>query len=254
MITIGPIDLLLALLFIAGAIALAFGPYYLARKVFLGRNTEKTDDLAGSVLFRIGALHALILALMFAHVTAQFLKLRNAVTEEAAATSDVYHDLERYGDPEITEIIRRDLALYAGTVINDEWPLLESRQLSGEAWARWRAVMDAILDLEPESRRQIDLRAFMLADMESIARFRERRQIGSKGNVPPMFWVVAIAGFVLISLPYFVFEPSPTNKMLLGIFAAYNGLVLYVIYATGHPFATPVAVDPEPFKVVFGNI
>jgi hypothetical protein len=69
-----------------------------------------------------------------------------------------------------------------------------------------------------------------------------------------MFWVVAIAGFVLISLPYFVFEPSPTNKMLLGIFAAYNGLVLYVIYATGHPFATPVAVDPAPFRVVFGNI
>ena len=57
MITIGPIDLLLALLFIVGAVALAFGPYYLARSLFLQRNTEKTDDLAGSVLFRIGALH-----------------------------------------------------------------------------------------------------------------------------------------------------------------------------------------------------
>ena len=70
---------------------------------------------------------------------------------------------------------------------------------------------------------------------------------------PPMFWVVAIAGFALISLPYFVFEPSPENMMLLSIFAAYNGLVLYVIYATGHPFVSPVAVDPAPFRVVFGN-
>ena len=41
--------------------------------------------------------------------------------------------------------------------------------------------------------------------------------------------------------------------MLLCIFAAYNGLVLYVIYATGHPFDSPVAVDPAPFKAVFGN-
>lgn len=254
MIAIGPIDIVLALVFIASSMVLAFGPYYLARRVFLGRNTEKTYDLAGSVLFRIGALHALILALMFAHVTALFLELRNSVTDEAAATSNVYYDLERYGDPEITEVIRRDLALYAGTVINDEWPLLEYQQMSEEAWVQWRKVMDAILDLQPESLRQQDLRLFMLKNMESIARYRERRQIGSQGNVPPMFWLVAIAGFVLISLPYFVFEPSATNKMLLGIFAAYNGLVLYVIYATGHPFASPISVDPAPFRVIFGNI
>jgi hypothetical protein len=65
--------------------------------------------------------------------------------------------------------------------------------------------------------------------------------------------ILFIAGFALISLPYFVFEPSPENMMLLSIFAAYNGLVLYVIYATGHPFVSPVAVDPAPFRVVFGN-
>jgi hypothetical protein len=63
-------------------------------------------------------------------------------------------------------------------VINDEWPLLADRQLSSDAWTQWRKVFDAILDLEPVNRRQEDLRAFMLKNMESIARFRERRQIG----------------------------------------------------------------------------
>ncbi len=253
MIAVGLWGWLQALLFIAGAMAFAFGPYFLARKFFFRRTTERTYDLALSVLFRIGALHALILALMFAHVTALFLDLRNAVTDEAAATTDVYHDLGRY-DAEIGEIIGRDLALYAGTVINNEWPLLADRHLSADAWKQWQNVFEAILDLEPENLRQKDLRAFMLENMEDIARFRERRLIGSKGNVPPMFWFVAIAGFVLICLPYFVFEPSPTNMMLLCIFAAYNGLVLYVIYATGHPFSNPVVVDPTPFKLVFGNI
>ncbi len=253
MIAVGLLDWLLAIVFIAGAMALAFGPYFLARRFFQRRATERTYDLAGSVLFRIGALHALILALMFAHVTALFLDLRNAVTDEAAATTDVYHDLERY-DAEITEIIRRDLALYAGAVINNEWPLLADHQLSSDAWDQWRKVFDAILDLEPENQRQNDLRAFMLKNMASIARFRERRLIGSWGNVPSIFWVVAIVGFVLICLPYFVFEPSSTNMMLLCIFAAYNGLVLYVIYSTGHPFDSPVTVEPTPFRVVFGNI
>jgi hypothetical protein len=253
MTAVGLWDWLLALLFIFGAMALAFGPYFLARKFFHRRSTEHTYDLAGSVLFRIGALHALILALMLADVTASFLDLRDAVTDEATATANVYHNLERY-DAEITKIIRRDLALYAGAVINNEWPLLAHRQLSGDAWNQWQNVFEAILDLEPGNQRQKDLRAFMLKNMEDIARFRERRHIGSEGNVPPMFWVVAVAGFVVICLPYFVFEPSPTNMMLLGIFAAYNGLVLYVIYATGSPFDSPVVVEPTAFKVVFGNI
>ncbi len=253
MTAVGLLDWLLAIFFIVGAIALAFGPYILARKFFHRHTTEHTYDLAGSVLFRIGALHALILALMFAHVTASFLDLRDAVTDEAAATADVYEDLEHY-DAEITDIIRRDLALYADTVINNEWPLLADGQLSNDAWDQWRKVFNAILDLEPENQRQKDLRVFMLKDMENIARLRQRRHIGSKGSVPPMFWVVAVAGFVLICLPYFVFEPSPTNMMLLGIFAAYNGLVLYVIYATGSPFDSPVVVEPTAFKVVFGNI
>ncbi len=253
MTAVSLLDWLLALLFIAGAMALAFGPYFLARKFFHRRSTEHTYDLAGSVLFRIGALHALILALMLADVTASFLDLRDAVTDEAAATTDVYRNLERY-DAEITEIIRRDLALYAGTVINNEWPLLAHRQLSGDAWNQWQKVFEAILDLEPANQRQKDLRASMFKNMEDIARFRERRHIGSEGNVPPMFWVVAVAGFVLICLPYFVFEPSPTNMMLLCIFAAYNGLVLFVIYAMGSPFDSPVVLGPTAFKVVFGNI
>ena len=252
MIAFEPFDWLLLVLFVAAAVALSFGPYALARRFFHRRATEHTYDLAGSVLFRIGALHALILALMFAHVTGSFLELRNDVTEEAAATTDVYHDLQRY-DPTLTETIRRDLALYAGTVIHSEWGLLDERQLSSEAWDQWRQVFNAILDLEPENRRQEDLRDFMLRNMEEIARFRELRHIGSQGSVPTMFWVVAIAGFAMISLPYFVFEPSPTNMMLLFIFAAYNGLVLYVIYATGHPFDSPVFVEPTPFKLVFGN-
>ena len=253
MVTIGLFDWLLVFVFIFGAIGLAFAPYVLARRFFYRRTTERTYDMAGSVLFRIGALHALILALMFAHVTALFLDLRNAVTDEAAATADVYYDLERY-DTDLTDLIRRDLALYAGHVINEEWPLLEGRELSDNAWEQWRKVFNAILDLQPETLRQEDLRSFMLENMEDIAGYRHRRQIGSRGNLPPMFWLVAVAGFALICLPYFVFEPSPTNMMLLLIFAAYNGLVLYVIFATGHPFDSPVVVDPTPFRVVFGNI
>ena len=65
---------------------------------------------------------------------------------------------------------------------------------------------------------------------------------------PPMFWVVAIAGFALISLPYFVFEPSPANVMPLCIFAAYNGLVLYVIYAMSFMRPAILSIARSPWS------
>ena len=50
--------------------------------------------------------------------------------------------------------------------------------------------------------------------------------------VPPMFRVVAIAGFAPVSRPCFMFEPTPTSMVVLCMLAAYNAPVLYVIHAS----------------------
>ena len=55
-----------ALTSILGAVILAFVPYSLGRLLLTRFRTAGTYDLAASVLFRVGALHALILALVFA--------------------------------------------------------------------------------------------------------------------------------------------------------------------------------------------
>ncbi len=245
-------DWLIAILFVAGTLALAFCPYLLGRAFFQPRSTERTFDLAGSVMFRIGALHALILALMFSHVTETFLVVVKAVNDEAIATADVHHGLKQY-DEETTDQIRRDLASYVEIVISEEWPLLIQGEMSSDAWAQWQKVFNAVLDLAPADRQQEYLQASVLTRLEDIARFRNNRLIESTAFVPPTFWVVAVIGFVLICLPYFVFEPSPTNMMLLLIFAIYNGVVLYAIYASGSPFDGPVQVNPGPFEVILGT-
>ena len=57
---------LLAVLTVGGTVALAIGSYLLGRKLLLPLSGEETRDLAGSVIFRVSALHGLILALVFA--------------------------------------------------------------------------------------------------------------------------------------------------------------------------------------------
>ena len=234
-------------IFIVAALALVFLPYFAARRFLGPEHGKDTEELASSILFRIGALHALILALVFADEQAAFIKLKTTVADEAAAIVDVFYDLERY-DPEGTILIQAEVASYVATVIDLEWPLMAEGTLSRRAWAFWRSAYDAILDLYPRNPRQESLRNLMIQKMSTVADLRELRWIGTTRGLPVMFWVVALVGFMLVSLPYYVFRPRPAHIVLFTTFALYNGLALYVILDVSSPYQGFIRISPGPFQ------
>jgi len=236
--------------FVAGALLLSFGPYVILRRVFTVE--EETERLAGSVLFRIGGLHALILALVFADAQVSLIGLRDGVATEATALTDVYYDLARYGTTAADEA-RTDVVVYTRAVIEDEWPRLAERRLSGEAWAAWQSLYNVALDLAPETPRQEYLRGQILQRIQAIAAYREERRFGAARSLSGLFWSVAVIGFFLVALPYFVFRPTPAHLFLMTAFAVFNGLVMFIILATNHPFTAPVTVDPTPFEVLLST-
>ena len=143
---------------IGGTICISIATYFGARRVLSSRAQPETKELAGSVIFRVSALHGLILALVFAQELVNLTQVRVTTSKEAALIGDVFFDLKRYGAPETVDI-RTQLASYTATVLEEEWDTLARKKaLSGEAWGRWESVYHAILDLEPQTRRQEDLR------------------------------------------------------------------------------------------------
>jgi hypothetical protein len=56
------------LLIIGGTILISIATYAVARVLLISRSASETKDLAGSVIFRVSALHGLILALVFAQI------------------------------------------------------------------------------------------------------------------------------------------------------------------------------------------
>jgi len=248
-----PIDLpwpVALAVFLAGALALTFGPYVLLRRTFAVE--DETERLAGSVLFRLGGLHALILALVFADAQVSLIDLRGGVAAEATALTDIYYDLERYGTPAADEA-RTYVVAYTRAVVVEEWPTLSDRRLSAEAWTAWRALYDTVLDLEPTSARQSDLRRLLVDRVQTVGDYREQRRFGSARSLSGLFWSVAVIGFLLVALPYFVFRPTPPNLFLMTAFAVFNGLVMFIILATNHPFDHPVRVEPAPFEVLLAT-
>ena len=69
---------------------------------------EDSRELAGSVLFRVAALHGLVLALVFAQELISIRDVHVTSAHEAAMLADIYYDLERY-DAEGTQEIRAEL-------------------------------------------------------------------------------------------------------------------------------------------------
>lgn len=234
-------------LFALAAVGVVLGVYFLSHRLLFRRTETDTANLAGSVIFRIAALHSLILGLVFAQEQAGFNDLRTTIVREADAVADIYNDLIRY-DAAATGEIRTLIVEYVKEAAGPEWRSLAESRLSARAWALWDEVYEAVLDLAPQTERQQWLHANLRHDIDTISDTRTRRELAADGQVTSLFWIAALGGLVLIAIPYFTFRPSRLHITLLTVFAVYNGLILFFIAALANPFTEPASIAPHPFE------
>ncbi|QGX98040.1 DUF4239 domain-containing protein [Roseovarius faecimaris] len=236
------------LVFIAGVIAVSLASYALTRWALLARTDEDSRELAGSVLFRVAALHGLVLALVFAQELTSIRDVHVTSAHEAAMLADIYYDLERY-DAEGTQEIRAELARYAIAVIDEEWPSLAGDgRLSDAAWQAWERGYESILDLSPETPRQERLLGIMLADIRELSELREARENAAHFGASQLFLIAALSGILLISAGYFTYPATALNLMLLSGFAAFTGLIIFFVMAYANPYHAPGNATPLGFE------
>lgn len=244
--------LLTAAIIVLSVVLLVVAPYAVTRYFFRRHAEEDTGTLSSSIIFRTASLHGLILALVFAQEQVNVVDLRRTTAREAAAVADIFYDLNRY-DSVGNQPLRRALAEYVRIVISEEWEALADGHLSQRAWDLWDEVYTGILDFHPKDPRQEALRERMLHDIETISESRNIRSADSASGVTALFWFVAILGIVFVVLPYFVFPARKVNLLLLGSFAAYNGVVIFTILSLTNPYSPPRAVTPGPFVEIFNG-
>jgi len=239
--------MLIASLIIAATIAVVMGIYFAARLVLGTEPEDKTRDLAGSVLFRIAALHGLVLALVFASEVVEYQALATESAQEANAVADIYYDAARYG-PE-ADAVQAAMRDYLQVVAQTEWSALaETGTLSGAAWSNWETAYETVLDLVPQTPRQVALRDHMLRKLHLVSESRDMRAHHAKTTLGSVFWSAAGVGVILIAVGYYVFPPSRDNLILIAVFAGYTGLILYTIYAMSNPYSDPGGLDPVMFR------
>lgn len=85
--------------------------YAVVRRFIGSRVGAESELLSGAILARLGTLHALILALMFAQEMADYLEVSKVVAREASAINDVFNDIREYDreNPQTTAAIAEQI-------------------------------------------------------------------------------------------------------------------------------------------------
>ena len=245
-----------AISFALGAILLAFIVYGTLR-ILLGSHIAKdTAPLSTSVITRLGALHSLILALMFAQEMQNYLSVGASLNKEAAALGNVYFKLQYFekDDPENITEIRAKIAKYMEAFLNTEQASLATTSSSRFAWEWYTEIEQDFLELPTEKAHHKDMRSEIRKNWDVISEYRRTYQAASARKIPGFFWALAILGFAFITIPFHAFQPKPSNLTVMTVFAAYNGIVIYFIYAMNNPFTGPAPIEPIALEQLYTEI
>jgi hypothetical protein len=245
------------LFFIGGTFAITFGVYFATRFLLGARSDSDARELASSMVFRVAALHGLILALVFAQELSNLNNLKQAIDNEANQLEGIFNDLQRFADtdgPNVvpTKNIRKTIALYVREAIGSEWASLnDQRRLSVEASNHWNEVYRLILDLPTTNERQTWLRGHMLTKIDAVNIERDAREIAAATDISPVFWIVSYIGVAAIAALYFTFAPSLVNIFLLTVYSIYISVVLFFIDMFDYPFSSLGLVRPVALQVLY---
>jgi hypothetical protein len=234
---------------IVAAIVFALVPFLAVRWFWATRVTDKTNQVAETVAVRIGALHALILALIFAEAQSTHAELRQEVSKEVTTLEHVVLHLDQWNGPE-KDKLRGELAAYARAILQNEWQTAAPVGGSRKAKRAYDALDLALLDLQADTPRQQSLRTRMLMDMDTLQEHRRNRLSLFHRNLPNLFWWVALAGFAITVGLFFIFPITALHVAMLSMYGAYTGLVLYFILALSHPYIGPAAIDASPYTTI----
>ena len=242
---LGELPWLSVLAAVVVATMVAYGTYFISRAVLRPHMANDSEAMAGQMITRLGTLHALILALIFAQEMADYRDIFRIVAKEASAIADVHGALQEFSEdnPERLKPIRDQLVHYVQILLQVERKALARNQPSTLSRIEYRRINRALQDLQPMDSNQEEIRAQMLRDWDIVSDLHQRLKASVELTFPNFFWVVIVSGFIAIVVPCHVYSPTTSNLVMLGTFAALNGLVMYVIYAIGNPFLEPVSID-----------
>jgi hypothetical protein len=201
-----------------------------------------------------GVIYALVLGLFAVAAWDSLRFAEDTSMKEALQVGKLYLDLSGYPQPERDQL-QPMLKQYLEHAINVEWPMQRKGQ-DPEDPALLSKMLDYWVQVEPKTEGQKIVHAEALRELNDLLSFRRARQDAVHTALPVPLWVTLLFGaFLNISLCYFIrTQRGIIHAILVALFAAQIGVMIFVIVAVDHPMWGDVSVSPDAYEQVLERL
>jgi hypothetical protein len=232
--------------------AVGLAVYYVTYRLHARRQSDdalqEIGEATSNLMRVVGWLFTLLLSLTFTDVVSELASLETAIEGEAAAISDIHHNLRRFDTVE-TRKIQTLLVDYTQAVIDDDWPALANGNLSERAETLLRQLEDAVLDLKATGATQETLWSRAIVDVDTISDYRLSR-LQQARQQPSLVLIVVVFGYLVTMVYFGVYRPHRAVVWLISFYTVFVGVVIYLILAMSDPFQGVTAIDAAPLEYV----
>lgn len=155
--------------------------------------------------------------------------------------------MERQGGEELS-VTRERLIQYIRFVVEEQWPALrELKMRPRDRELLGRMALDCVWkDLNKIEHKPGDLNLKGLLDQ--VEDFRNQRLFDAKGKLLPVFWYIAIIGYLLTLLTLYLPPPTFRRCLLVSLYSSMVADVLLGIFILTHPYSYATGVKPDVFQ------
>jgi hypothetical protein len=241
---------LLAILFVGGAIAYAVVGVLVARKYVHGHVAEGHNDVLVPLFLTAGVIYAVLLGFMVVAVWESYDAAHANAAEEAAMLVPLYRQTVDMA-PEKGEEMRKLIREYAEDVVKEEW---ESLRATGKASQKARKDVGDIVrffgTLTPATKVREIVAAQFLQTFSQVVLDRNKRVLQASESLSWIMWLGAAGGGIItIGMSFILFmDRAWPHVLMTSVLAALIGMLLFMMAMLSRPFVGPLALQPEPFE------
>jgi len=201
---------------------------------------------------QIWLVYSLILSLVAVGGWSEYQAASEKVSREVATMEVLQRRAALYPEPMRTEMdtIIRD---YANAVATLEWPEQRAGRHPSAAKRQFATLNLLLGDFEPTNLPDQMVHAETLRELTTASEARRSRIHATASSLPSVVWLVVIvgAGLALTGATFFVtVDDKAMHMALVGIMAAFVGLVVFVTVALDHPFQGAVTPSENGFRLI----
>ncbi len=242
--------ILVALLFVGGAILYGAGGVLLGRKFIHPHVAEGHNDVLVPLFLTAGVICAVLRGFMVVAVWESYDAAHSTAAEEAATLVPLYrqtNDMAPVPGAKMRGLIRA----YAEAVATDEWPSL---QATGHASEKARKVTGDIMrvfgTLSPATKVREIIDAQFLSTFSELLVDRNKRLMQATESLSWIMWLGAIGGGVIVvGMSFILYMDTWWPHMIMsGVLTLMIGMLLFITFILAKPFQGALALEPGPFE------